>query len=638
MDMIATTVDIGRSFRGLETGLQGIARLLRTSPAKSDTAPHSGPGRLPQLIAATPQVGGLRAVARQLDGLFVRRARLMSAAQPAQQVGAGCMVGVIAGQRLLKTVDARKRRFRTVSLGHRDGSVEGDDGRRVEADELVVECDDLRPVGVARFGRERVHGVDCGEDLVATRRHAGGQTLAHQLMALGDQRRIPGPTVLLGKGCQFAARRKPGRAAGLDEQHQRQESGDLTVLRQEDTDEATKADRFGGQLPTYGLGVGAGRQVALIEDEEEDGKDARDASRKLLRGRHPIRDARRSDLVLRARDPLPHGDLLHQEGAGDLGHGQAADHSQRERDAVLHRERRVTAGEDQPKPLVVDVVAGVHRAVGDEWLRRVVAIQQVGRRLLVVALALTPEPVDGFAGGGGGQPCAGIGGYAVERPPPDGGRERLSCRFLGDVEVAEAPGQSSDHPCPLLVVSLRDRLPNVDHAQPGRNGRTSTFRLQCFEPSAASLRATSRSGASMTQKPMRYSFDSTKGPSLKTASPPRLSMTVAVLGEPRPPAKTQWPSARSRSLNASMAAISSEVARPALSSITETRYFISTHLLCVGRSWAGAHPYYEYGRPDPTSPPLPFQAAPALRQRHALVKRRLGCPGLHADARGERSP
>ena len=32
-------------------------------------------------------------------------------------------------------------------------------------------------------------------------------------------------------------------------------------------------------------------------------------------------------------------------------------------------------------------------------------------------------------------------------------------------------------------------------------------------------------------------------------------MTVAVLGEARPPAKTQWPSASSRSLNASMAAI-----------------------------------------------------------------------------------
>src|SRR5262249_4411821 len=140
-------------------------------------------------------------------------------------------------------------------------------------------------------------------------------------------------------------------------------------------------------------------------------------------------------------------------------------------------------------------------------------------------------------------------------------------------------------------------LSDVDH----RNGRTSTFRLQCFDPSAASLSATSRSGASMIQKPARCSFDSTKGPSVNNASPLRLSMTVAVSGAARPPAKTQWPSASSRSLNSSMAAISLGVAEPVLSSITETRYCISDHLLRFGRpSWATAHSYYEHPWPDPT--------------------------------------
>ena len=71
------------------------------------------------------------------------------------------------------------------------------------------------------------------------------------------------------------------------------------------------------------------------------------------------------------------------------------------------------------------------------------------------------------------------------------------------------------------------------------NGRTSTFRLQAFDPSVASLSATSRSAASMIQKPARYSFDSTKGPSVNIGSPPRLSMTVAELGPSSPPANTQ---------------------------------------------------------------------------------------------------
>src|SRR6266536_4411616 len=187
--------------------------------------------------------------------------------------------------------------------------------------------------------------------------------------------------------------------------------------------------------------------------------------------------------------------------------------------------------------------------------------------ILAFARVLAPDPVDGLAVGGGGQPGAGVGGYAVGRPSLDGGRERLGRRLLDDVEVTEMPGQGGDHPRPLLVVGLGDRLPDVDHADLPRNGRTSTFRLQCFDPSAASLSATSRSGASRIQKPARYSFVSAKGPSVSIGSSPRLSMTVAVLGAARPPAKTQWRSALSRSLNALMAACSSGVAKPAVSSI-----------------------------------------------------------------------
>src|SRR5258707_3520929 len=131
-------------------------------------------GALPQLVAAACQVGDLGGVARQLDGFVVRRARLLTAAQPAQQVGAGRMVGVISGQLVLETVDGRQRHFRAVKLGDRDGPVEGDDRRGVEVDELVVEGEDLGPVGVAYVAGGGVHGVDRREDLVATRSHPGG--------------------------------------------------------------------------------------------------------------------------------------------------------------------------------------------------------------------------------------------------------------------------------------------------------------------------------------------------------------------------------------------------------------------------------------------------------------------------------
>src|SRR5262249_28452316 len=98
---------------------------------------------LPQLVAAAGQVGGLGGVARQRDGLVVRRARRLTAAPPAPQGGAGRMVGGIAGPPVLKKGDSRQWPPPARQLGDGDGPVEGDDRRGVEADELVVEGDDL---------------------------------------------------------------------------------------------------------------------------------------------------------------------------------------------------------------------------------------------------------------------------------------------------------------------------------------------------------------------------------------------------------------------------------------------------------------------------------------------------------------
>jgi hypothetical protein len=102
----------------------------------------------------------------------------------------------------------------------------------------------------------------------------------------------------------------------------------------------------------------------------------------------------------------------------------------------------------------------------------------------------------------------GLGGTPSTGHRSTGGRERLGGRLLGYVEVAKAPGHRGDNPRPLLLMGVGDRLHDVGRIHSRRNGRTSTNRLQCFDPSVASLIATSRSGASMIQKPPRYSFDS----------------------------------------------------------------------------------------------------------------------------------
>ena len=61
-----------------------------------------------------------------------------------------------------------------------------------------------------------------------------------------------------------------------------------------------------------------------------------------------------ADLALGPHQPLGHRRLGHEEGAGDLGRGEAAEGAQGERDPGLEGERRVAAGEDQPQPVVGD--------------------------------------------------------------------------------------------------------------------------------------------------------------------------------------------------------------------------------------------------------------------------------------------
>jgi hypothetical protein len=70
-----------------------------------------------------------------------------------------------------------------------------------------------------------------------------------------------------------------------------------------------------------------------------------------------------------ARVIAAHGTLGHQEGAGDLGHGQTADHAQRQRHAGFHCQRRVAAGEDQPQAVTVDGAGRIGRVVVVRHLR-----------------------------------------------------------------------------------------------------------------------------------------------------------------------------------------------------------------------------------------------------------------------------
>jgi hypothetical protein len=136
----------------------------------------------------------------------------------------------------------------------------------------------------------------------------------------------------------------------------------------------------------------------------------------------------------------------------DLGGRQAAEEPQRERHLCVGRERRVTAGEDQPQPLVGD--ARRHRLLVGLL---VVGPHERGELRCPVALhALAPQPIDRPVARDGDDPRGRVARDALARPALHRGGERILHRLLGQVPVPEGPDQRRDRPPEVLPVQAVD--------------------------------------------------------------------------------------------------------------------------------------------------------------------------------------
>ena len=242
-----------------------------------------------------------------------------------------------------------------VDLGHRDRPVERDHRARRDGQQLVVQRQDLGPVGGGRDGRVAVHGVDRGLDLVRARL-AAAQALPDEGLALGDQRAVPARPVLVGEQHQRAVRGRAGRPPRLGEQHQREQPEHLGLVRHELGQQPPEPDRLGAQVGA-GQRLARARRVALVEDEVDDGEHAGKPGGQVGLRRDAVRDPGVPDLGLGPDQPLGHGRFRHQEGARDLGRGEPAEQPERQRHLGGRAERRVAAGEDEPQPVVA------HRAL-----------------------------------------------------------------------------------------------------------------------------------------------------------------------------------------------------------------------------------------------------------------------------------
>jgi hypothetical protein len=246
------------------------------------------------------------------------------------------------GQALLRA--ARHRQ------GHR--RVELDHGARLLVQQAGVERRDLLPVGGLRMPGLGVERGDRRLQLVrpaatpAERRLQGRQ-------ALGDRVALPAPAVLLLERHERAGGIDPGGPPRIVQEHQGEQALRFRLLGQQLDQQPAEADRLAAEVGAN-QAIGLGARVALVEDQVDDAEHGREPLGQQLARRHLERDARIEDLALGAHQPLRRGRLGLEEGAGDLPGRQAAQRAQRQRHLRRLGDRRMAAGEDEAKPIVLD--------------------------------------------------------------------------------------------------------------------------------------------------------------------------------------------------------------------------------------------------------------------------------------------
>ena len=161
------------------------------------------------------------------------------------QVGANGVEAVMIGD--ARIVVERVEQIQTVSgavdHGGRDCVVEQDHGIVRHAPEEIVEGEDLRPVSVFGAGRFVVHSGDGGLQCVT----ADGtflQRAGEQRGAFLDGGLVPERAVLLVERDDFAGGSGARGAAGIGEQHEGEQAGDLGVFGKQRVGGAGEADGF----------------------------------------------------------------------------------------------------------------------------------------------------------------------------------------------------------------------------------------------------------------------------------------------------------------------------------------------------------------------------------------------------------
>ena len=147
---------------------------------------------------------------------------------------------------------------------------------------------------------------------------------------------------------------------------------------------------------------------------------------------------------------------IHQKRAADFFGRQRAHFAERERNLRIQRQRGMATGENQPQPIVLDVIfarlRSISGACGDP-------LRKLRQRCIVAG---TPaHAVDRFEAAGRDEPRARIVGHAVARPLLDGRRKGIVHRLFGAIEIAEQADERREHAPRVGAVDGIHHLPRA---------------------------------------------------------------------------------------------------------------------------------------------------------------------------------
>ena len=315
-----------------------------------------------------------------------------------------------------------------------------------------------------------------------------------------DEEAVPRAAVLVQEEDGGAGGAGAGAQARGVELHQGNQSVYLGLFGRQGGEDPAQPEGFRAQLGAQPVVAGGGR-VTLVEDQVDDLEHRPEPGGAIVTARHLERDAGLGDRLLGADDALGDGGLGDDVGACDLGHGEAPDEAQGERDPRRHGQDRMARDEDETELVVLDLLLRfdvgqrLHpgRAVG---LERTTQLRVLCRQRAVAA-----EEIDRLPLGDGGQPRTRIGRDAVSGPLAESIDQRLLGQVLGQPDVTDAAGEGGDDTRELNPV---DRL-NGGGRIGGRHASDST--TPPFRPPGPierfPLRLTGRGGRGPHPRPAR---------------------------------------------------------------------------------------------------------------------------------------